>query len=65
MPVAAPKSAPLPAERKAAVDFDAWNNRLAAHFFRPWRAGRRVRLYVTRDLLDRFGAPRVRTLTTS
>jgi hypothetical protein len=34
-----------------------WNDRLAAHFFRPEMAGRSVFLYVTQELLDELGAP--------
>jgi hypothetical protein len=34
-----------------------WNDRLAAHFFRPEMAGRCVFLYVTQELLDELGGP--------
>jgi hypothetical protein len=38
------------------VTFLEWNDKLAAHFFRPEMAGRQVFLFVTKDLLDELGA---------
>ena len=39
------------------LDYTSWNERLAAHFFRPEFAGRRVFLYVTPDLLAEIAGP--------
>jgi hypothetical protein len=33
------------------MDFQHWNDSIAAHFFRPEMAGRRVFLFVTEDAL--------------
>ena len=38
------------------MNFLGWNDKLAAHFFRPEFAGRQVFLFVTEDLLDELGA---------
>ena len=38
------------------MTFLEWNDKLAAHFFRPEAAGRQVFLFVTEDLLDELGA---------
>jgi hypothetical protein len=38
------------------MTFLEWNDKLAAHFFRPEMAGRQVFLFVTEDLLDELGA---------
>jgi hypothetical protein len=37
------------------MKFLEWNEKLAAHFFRPEVAGRQVFLYVTEELLDELG----------
>lgn len=37
------------------MDYSSWNDLLAAHFFRPGMAGRRVFLYVTNDVVDQIG----------
>ena len=37
------------------MDYLAWNNLIAEHFFRPEMAGRRVYLYVTEELLGEIG----------
>jgi hypothetical protein len=37
------------------MTYDDWNDLIAGHFFRPDRAGQRVRLNVTREMLGRLG----------
>jgi hypothetical protein len=38
------------------MDYLSWNNSLGRQFFRPENAGRRVFLYVTKELIDQIGA---------
>jgi hypothetical protein len=38
------------------MDYLSWNDSLGREFFRPSNAGRRVFLYVTKELIDRIGA---------
>jgi hypothetical protein len=45
------------------VDYLAWNDLIATHFFRPEMAGRRVYLYVTAELISDLGRPRSGDLT--
>jgi len=37
------------------MEYLAWNDLIAAHFFRPEMAGRRVHLYVTNSVLEEIG----------
>lgn len=39
------------------MDYMAWNNAIGARFFNPDRAGSRVFLYVTREVIAEVGAP--------
>ena len=37
------------------MDYLDWNDGIAAHFFSEGKAGRRIHLYVTRDLISQIG----------
>jgi hypothetical protein len=39
------------------MTYDEWNDLIAGHFFNPGQAGNRVRLNLTRQILDRLGEP--------
>jgi hypothetical protein len=39
------------------MDYMAWNNAIGARFFNPDRAGSRVFLYVTTEVVAEVGAP--------
>lgn len=39
------------------MNYLAWNDRIASHFFRPEMAGRRVHLYVNEDVISELGGP--------
>lgn len=39
------------------MDYLEWSNRIGAHFFTPDKAGKRVFLFVTEDLIKTLGAP--------
>jgi hypothetical protein len=40
------------------MDYLAWNNLIARHFFGPEKAGRRIHLHVTRELINTLGGDR-------